>query len=220
MEKSILFILSILFSICYYSQTANPSVDFSDGNGTIYSSLNQHGQIFVNPYYGLPNTLSALLDLNDNLPGILKSNETISNSGPLGLLISYMISEDFGVGLDINYSSCNKTFDYIDSFSNTTYNMDASRTIIRVMARVDYHLHINDILEGYLGIGAGYRNPNNNYYSSDSNYIENINTEENNFAFRLLAGLNIFITDQFGINSELGIGGGGLVRLGVFYKLI
>ncbi len=98
--------------------------------------------------------------------------------------------------------------------------MDASSTIIRLMARVDYHLHINDKLEGYIGIGACYRDPNNNYSSTDPFYTELINIEENNFAFRLSGGLNIFVTDQIGINSEFGIGGGGLVRLGLFYKLL
>ena len=47
-----------------------------------------------------------------------------------------------------------------------------------------------------------------------------MNIEENNFAFRLSGGLNIFVSDQIGINSEFGIGGGGLVRLGLFYKLM
>lgn len=219
MKKIISLLLSVFTTILFYGQTANPSVDFSEGNGTLYSSLNQQGQIFFNPYYGLPNTLSAGVDLNNNLFLVSKSNETIKTTGPLGLLISYMISEDIGIGLDFNYSSCNKSFNYVNFIDLITYNMDASRTIIRVMGRVDYHLHVNDILEGYLGLGAGFRDHNNNYSSTDPDYFELIN-EESNFAFRVSGGLNIFITNQIGINSEFGIGGGGLVRLGIFYKLI
>ena len=221
MKKIISLIISIFIAFIFYGQTANPSVDFSEENGTLYSSLNQQGQIFFNPYYGFPNTLSAGIDLNNNLFLPSTSNEKIQSTGPLGLLISYMISEDIGVGLDFNYSSCKKSFDYVNSLDidSIIYNMDASRTIIRVMARVDYHLHINDKLEGYIGIGAGYRDPNNNYNSSDPNYTELINLEKNNFAFRLSGGLNIFVTDKIGINSEFGIGGGGLLRAGLFYKL-
>ena len=222
MKKIISLVTSIFIALIFYGQTKNPSVDFSEGNGTLYSSLNQQGQIFFNPYFGLPNTLSAGIDLNDKLSISSKTNEKIQSIGPLGLLISYMISEDIGIRLDFNYSSCNKSFDYVNSLDmdSTSYNMDASRTIIRVMARVDYHLHINDKLEGYIGIGAGYRDPNNNYSSTDPFYTELMNIEENNFAFRLSGGLNIFVTDQIGINSEFGIGGGGLLRLGLFYKLM
>ena len=164
--------------------------------------------------------LSSGKDLNNNLFLTSSSNETIKATGPVCLLISYMISEDIGIGLDFNYSSCNKSFDYVNSLDldSTIYNMDASRIIIRIMARVDYHLQTNDKLECYIGLGAGYRYPDNNYNSSDPSYTEIINVEENNFAFRLNDGLNIFVTDQIGINSEFGIGGGGLIRAGLFYK--
>ena len=88
------------------------------------------------------------------------------------------------------------------------------------MVSINYHMHINDRVEGYLGIGAGYRDPENNFSSTDSNYVDLSPINENNFAFRLSGGLNIFINKQIGINTEFGLGGGGLIRLGLFYKLI
>ena len=63
MKKIISLVTSIFIALIFYGQTSNPSVDFSEGNGTLYSSLNQQGQIFFNPYYGLPNTLSAGIKL-------------------------------------------------------------------------------------------------------------------------------------------------------------
>jgi len=222
MKKIISLILSIFIALIFYGQTKKTLCWFFIGKWDLIFFFKSIRTNIFNPYYGLPNTLSAGIDLNDNLFLPLKSNEKIQSTGPLGLLISYMISEDIGIGLDFNYSSCNKSFDYVNSLDmdSTSYNLDASRTIIRVMERVDYHLHINDKLEEYIGIGAGYRDPNNNYSSTESNYIELMNIEENNFAFRLSGGLNLFVTDKIGINSEFGIGGGGLVRLGLFYKLM
>ncbi|MEJ6755021.1 MAG: hypothetical protein QNK57_07570 [Flavobacteriales bacterium] len=78
MKKIISLVSSILIAFIFYGQTKYPSVDFSEENGTLYSSLNQQGQIFFNPYYGLPNTLSAGIDLNNNLFLRSKSNETIN----------------------------------------------------------------------------------------------------------------------------------------------
>ena len=150
----------------------------------------------------------------------IKSNETINNVGPLGLNLSFMVSDDISAGLDVNYSKCSKTFEYIEFDSLNTGTFNGSRTIIRAMISVNYHLHINDRLEGYLGIRAGYRDPTNNFSSTDPNYYDSTPINENNFAFRLSSGLNIFINKQIGINTEFGLGGGGLLRFGLFYKLI
>ena len=53
------------------------------------------------------------LDVDDGLILPIKSNETINNVGPLGLNLSFMISDDISAGLDVNYSKCSKTFEYL-----------------------------------------------------------------------------------------------------------
>ena len=220
MKKSILIFLISSFALKINSQTANPTVDFSEDGGSYYSNINQKGQIFINPYFGFPNTLSGGIDVNNSLTFTIKSNETIDNVGPLGLNLSFMVSDDISAGIDVNYSKCSKTFEYIEFDSLNTGTFNGSRTIIRAMGSVNYHMHINDRVEGYLGIGAGYRDPENNFSSTDSNYVDLSPINENNFGFRLSGGLNIFINKQIGINTEFGLGGGGLIRLGLFYKLI
>ena len=220
MKKSILIFLISSFALKINSQTANPTVDFSEDGGSYYSNINQKGQIFINPYFGFPNILSGGIDVNNGLTFPIKSNETIDNVGPLGLNLSFMVSDDVSAGLDVNYSKCSKTFEYIGYDSLNTETFNGSRTIIRAMVSVNYHMHINDRVEGYLGIGAGYRDPENNFSSTDSNYVDLSPINENNFAFRISGGLNIFINKQIGINTEFGLGGGGLIRLGLFYKLI
>ena len=220
MKKSILIFLIFSFALKINSQTANPTVDFSENGGSYYSNINQKGQIFFNPYFGFPNTLSGGIDVDDGLTLPIKSNETINNVGPLGLNLSFMVSDDISAGLDVNYSKCSKTFEYIEFDSLNAGTFNGSRSIIRAMISVNYHLHINDRLEGYLGIRAGYRDPTNNFSSTDPNYYDSTPINENNFAFRLSSGLNIFINKQIGINTEFGLGGGGLLRFGLFYKLI
>ena len=107
-----------------------------------------------------------------------------------------MVSDDISAGLDVNYSKCSKTFEYIEFDSLNAGTFNGSRTIIRAMISVNITCISMSRLEGYLGIRAGYRDPTNNFSSTDPNYYDSTPINENNFAFRLSSGLNIFINKQ------------------------
>ena len=89
MKKSILFIFSLIYSASFFSQTANPSVDFSEGNGNpldreLYSV--KKGDLIINPWYGL-GTIN-----------IFPGNDTLENFKslylrPMGVCAEYMFTD-------------------------------------------------------------------------------------------------------------------------------
>ena len=189
-------------------------------------SITSSAQITISPYYGGPNTTSVGLLADDNyLFEVYNTPMEIdfSNIGPLGLVASYAFENKIAVGLDINYTTCKTSFSYFesynDSISGDSYNMEAERAVIRAMMRFDAHFGDNERFDPYLSLGLGYRTTSTSYISDRPGFVETPRETLIPVAFRLAAGLNVWIIDELGIMLETGLGGGGLGRFGVTYRI-
>ena len=86
------------------------------------------------------------------------------------------------------------------------------------MPRFDYHFTDNDNFDGYFGVAAGFRKATWYTESSDPNFVDDDAEGINPIALRLAVGGTYYLIDNLGLNLELGLFGGGLVRGGLVLK--
>ena len=193
---------------------------------TLFLTVSSNAQFSGSVYYGLPNTLSAGVVLNENYLSEVYATPTdisYSSLGPVGLWANYQTESKIGIGLDLNFSRSSAEFEYWngfnDSISGDVYTMNASRNIFRAMLRFDAHFGDNEIVDPFMSLGIGYRTTGNSYTSTRPGYNESPTETLIPISFRLAAGANIYVVENFGILLEAGLFGGGLLRVGATYRM-
>lgn len=193
------------------------------------------GNFIIDAYAGVPNWANSLLyNQYDNSNS---SATAVSNYKVVGSMLSYggraeyMVADNFGVGVDINYEVSGFNYDYLNSvydtvtFTTTTvpYNYNYSAKKLRVMARLNYHFVQNDRVDVYAGFAGGYKNVKRE--ATETNTITNTETNDASItgalipvALRLSIGTRIYFTNNIGAMIELGAFGGGLLQFGLSAK--
>jgi len=146
----------------------------------------------------------------------------VGSIGPLGGKLEYMVSDKVGAGIEINYAntSVKWTENTTDgNGNNVSYQYDFSIPRMRLMFCFNLHFGSSENFDGFWRIGAGYSSLSWKYTTNDPNY----NDEQINFnlfpiAFRTAIGGRYFFSENFGLNAELGLGGGPLVAFGISTK--
>ena len=218
MKKSILFIFSLIYFTYNFSQTANPSVDFSEGNGNpldreLYSV--KKGDLIINPWYGL-GTIN-----------IFPGTDTLENFKslylrPMGVCAEYMFTDEIGVGIDFIYNRQGFSAsdpNNIDGMGNlVTYNYIVKSERTRIHLRFNYHFTKDENFDAYLGIGAG-NNSRKNSFTSNDPYVTDVldDNELLPFSMRFCLGGRYFFTENYGLVGEIGLGG-ALIRAGLSIK--
>ena len=207
MKKTTLLFLTFLGLVSIYNKSLN-------------AQSTQQGNILINVYYGGPNLTASILETTFVNAGAGDEVDRINSLGPVGGRISYMIAERVSIGVDANFTDVSISFfsTSLDTTGNTnTYTTKAGWRTIRVFPRFDYHFGNSDNFDGYFGVGAGYRS--RTYYSESNNPNYNGSIEGiNPISFRLAVGGTYYLIDNLGLNLELGLGGGGLLRGGLAFK--
>lgn len=190
------------------------------------------GNIIIDPYIGVPNWANSLFYNNYDTDQTEGEQSNVSNyrvnGGQLsyGGRLEYMISDNFGIGADVNYEVSGFNFDYddIDTATNqmTQFNYDYTAKKLRAMFRLNYHFVQTDRMDAYAGFAGGYK------YVSRMAYEENISTGQRTeldgpgalipVAIRLSVGTRFYFTDNIGAHVELGAFGGGLLQFGISAK--
>ena len=150
MKKIISLVSSIFIGFVIYGQTANPSVDFSEGMGNplerdLYCV--KKGNIIIDPWYGLGS-------LN-----LFPESDTLENFkslylGPMGVCGEYMVTDEIGVGIDFIYnrqgfsSSDPNNIDGMGNLVTYNYKFKAERT--RIHLRFNYHFAKDENFDAYL----------------------------------------------------------------------
>lgn len=219
MKKIISTILSVFTVILFYGQTANPSVDFSEGNGNplereLYSL--KKGDLIIDPWYGLGTiNIFPLSDTLENFKSLYLR--------PMGVCAEYMVTDEIGIGIDFIYNRQGFSAsdpNNIDAMGNLiTYNYKLTRERTRIHFRFNYHFTKDENFDAYLGIGAGNNSRKNSITSNDPYFTDEINEDELlPFSMRLCLGGRYFFTDKYGLVGEIGLGG-ALLRLGISIKI-
>lgn len=193
------------------------------------------GNVIIDVYAGVPNWANSLLyNQYDNS----NSNATaVSNYKVVGSMLSYggraeyLIADNFGVGMDVNYEVSGFNYDYLNAVydtvtfvtTSTPYNYNYSAKKLRAMVRLNYHFVQNDRVDVYAGFAGGYKYVKR--VGTETNTITNIETNDASLsgalipvALRLSIGTRIYFTNNIGAMIELGAFGGGLLQFGLSAK--
>ena len=190
----------------------------------------EQGNFIIDVYAGIPNWANSILYNNVEPDATQTDVRNYKLNGGLlsyGGRFEYMIADNFGVGVDVNYEVSGFNYDYnsqvgTDGGGNpiySPYNVDYKSKKLRAMARLNYHFVQNDRLDAYAGFAGGYKNVNRSIETKDTNYDDgSINGALIPVSFRIAVGTRIYFTDNIGGMIELGAGGGALLQFGLSAK--
>ncbi|MFT6921891.1 MAG: hypothetical protein ACJA1C_000889 [Crocinitomicaceae bacterium] len=185
------------------------------------------GNVIIDPYIGLPNWGNSLLyskyDGDDATVTNYKTNGGVLSYGGR---VEYLVADNFGIGVDVNYEISGFNYDYTSSvydetsmtYSDVTYNYDYKAKKLRAMLRLNYHFVQNDRVDAYAGFAGGYKNVNRVISSNEPGFEETSGEALVPVAIRLAVGARVYFTDNIGAHVELGAFGGGLLQVGVSAK--
>ena len=199
------------------------------------SSLNaqmpvEQGNFIIDVYAGIPNWANSILYNNVEPDATQTDVRNYKINGGLlsyGGRFEYMLADNFGVGVDVNYEVSGFNYDYnsqvgTDGGGNpiyTSYNVDYKAKKLRAMARLNYHFVQNERIDAYAGFAGGYKNVNREFTTNDPNYAgDTFNGALIPVSVRVAVGTRIYFTNNIGAMIELGAGGGALLQFGLSAK--
>lgn len=185
------------------------TVAMSFGFNNTASAQVEQGSIIIDPYYGYPNFGKSFADL---VAGDSSSNVNITGIGPCGLRAEYLVADNFGVGFDFIYNSVGVEYDYNSWDTNgfqQTYTDKVNQQRFRIQLRINYHFVQTDVLDAYVGFGAGSNTRRVTYTSTDPTFTEPdaISGAFIPVSVRIALGARYYFIPNLGLNMELGIGG-------------
>lgn len=170
----------------------------------------EQGSIIIDPYYGYPNFGKSLIE---GLISDSAENVSVVGIGPAGLRAEYLISDNFGVGFDFIYNSAGADYDYkvynSDGITYNTYTGTILMQRIRVQLRMNYHFVQTDVVDAYVGFGAGTNIRLIDDKSTEPGYVPSFDISGSLIpvSVRIALGSRFYFTENIGINAELGLGG-------------
>lgn len=192
------------------------------------------GNFSIDPYIGVPNWANSLLY---NQAEDSSWNDYNSKGGPLsyGGRIEYMVSDQIGIGVDVNYEVSGYEFtkeDYAyDANGQVIYDINNNPVYdnytqvytakkLRGMFRLNYHFLQEDKIDMYVGFAGGYKNVNRSWDSTpnDPNFADLNSDISIPVTMRMAVGAKMYFTENIGAHVELGAFGGGLLQFGVSVK--
>lgn len=188
------------------------------------------GNFIIDPYIGIPNWANSILYNNletDNTDSAVVDYHVNGGQLSYGGRFEYMVADNFGVGLDVNYEVSGFGYDY-NEYNPVTFNYDLPTTYdykakkLRAMVRLNYHFVQNDRVDAYTGFAGGYKNVSRTTTRTDNTtgiVTDGVSGEALiPVAIRLAIGARIYFTDNIGVNVELGALGGALLQFGISAK--
>ena len=131
---------------------------------TVSSQISFTSNQLIEPYLGFPNLgrLSAQIIYTSILE---KKDQEYSGIGPSGFRYSYMLSDDFSIGIELMYNALNEKYRTSqDVYMNNAWtiinkNMLVSTQRLRIHVRMNFHFSaFSDMSDSYLGVGFGTNN--------------------------------------------------------------
>lgn len=195
------------------------------------------GNLSIDPYFGVPNWANSIIwnNYNGDDPTV-QNYEVVGSMLSYGGRLEYMISDDVGVGADVNYEVSGYRYnftDYVydqtgiiqyDANNNplyTTYTQQYSAKKFRAMFRLNYHFVQSEKVDMYSAFAGGYKNTNRIIETNPTNpYFTDANASGNlvPISFRIAIGAKVYFTQNVGAHVELGAFGGGLLQAGLSVK--
>jgi len=179
----------------------------------------EQGSICIDAYVGAP-TGNVWFQTESSYTDFKTIGLPISYGGRF----EYMVADNFGVGVDVNYVISGYEYTVENYYYNSTTGTYSDATSryeakkLRAMLRFNYHFVQTDNLDAYVGFGAGYKSAKRSFYYDD--------VIDDNFSFdalipvavRIGLGVRYYFIPNLGVNAEIGLGGGGIIQGGLALK--
>lgn len=176
-------------------------------NSNVSAQVEQ-GSIIIDPYYGFPNFGKSWAQsiISDS-----STNVNVIGIGPAGLRGEYLVSDNFGVGFDVIYNSVGADYNYT-TWDTSGFTQTHTGTLkmqrLRVHLRLNYHFVQTEVVDAYVGFGAGTNTRKISDVSTQSNYNgQSITGAFLPVSMRVALGTRFYFTQNLGLNLELGLGG-------------
>jgi hypothetical protein len=185
----------------------------------------EQGDMITTAQYGFPNLWNLVIKSAYNSSEY--TGFSIKGFGPVGVQFEFMVTDKISLGVKSNYSGT--SISYIENqevynpntgtYTTSPYNYKLSFNRIRALGRFALHFGNSDKFDGYFGIAAGYSSFSIKYETNDPNYDGDVAFKNPvPVGFRLDVGGTYFIVPKFGLNFEIGLGGGPLINAGIATK--
>ncbi len=214
MVKKLLLVLAIS---CIFLSHFKVSAQFDQQQPEQKKCIKKYKSI-TDTYYGFPN-LYALI-----FRGIATTSSSIgvhvSSIGPTGAKYEFMLTDNFGIGVDANYSNINVSYtDQKKDSSGTikTYSYKLSSPAVRSMIGFNFH-KVKEKIEFYSAIKIGYYYRSIKFTTDDPTFKVPSLSWPLPMAFRMEFGFRYFPVPFIGIHFNMGFLGGALFNAGVSSK--
>ncbi len=163
---------------------------------------------------GGPNFSKAFVGGDVDLTG--EGNEEVTGMLPIGARGEYMIADKFGIGLEITFASGKRVYDY--TFGGDDYIDTWKHNKLRILPTFNFHFLDSDVADLYLGIGAGFKNVNYTFESTDEDALGGLELPTGKIAAKLALGSRFYFNDNIGLNVAFALGG-PLVSGGLSFRV-
>lgn len=205
------FILPLCLGMCFA---------FAGLSTNVRAQVVEQGDFIIDGYYGFPNLMTGLLrtvaqNTNTNLFDL-----KVTGVGPFGGRLSYMATENLGVGLEVYYAKSG--FEYSDTLisgNGTRYFYRLTNPRPRFLARVDYHFNIAEKVDMYAAAGLGFSAASYKFETNDPTFDINQYSTRTlvPVAYRIAFGTKFYFVKFLGAGIEVAMGG-PLVTVGLSGK--
>jgi hypothetical protein len=189
------------------------------------------GEVFITPAIGYGDMAITGSPLATSIYSETYHNlYSIKNMPEFGVSLDYLVAEILSLGIAANY----QTVQYTLSNSAQNYAQDYpysalfSRLNVGIRNLIFFRGSNSDKMHFYIGARVGmsfwketdeWNYTTSPYYPNQYNYSI-INAEDNNkISFQLLWGMRYFVSTEFGMQLELGLGTPYYAQLGITYRL-
>lgn len=171
------------------------------------------GTTVIDVFAGGPNVSKAFVGGATNLND---GTETLTGMMPIGLRGEYLVTDKFGIGLEVTYASGKRVYTY--SENGNAYIVTGEHNKMRVLPTFNFHFLDNEKVDFYLALGAGLKNVNYTWTSTNPDESDELDLPTGKISSKLGIGTRIFFTDNIGVNFAFGIGG-PLINGGLSVKI-
>ena len=171
------------------------------------------GTTIIDVFAGGPNVSKVFVG---GAASLNEGTETLTGILPIGLRAEYMVTDKFGIGLEVSYASGKRVYDY--SQIDTAYTITGEHNKLRVLPTFNFHFLDNETVDLYLALGVGMKDVNYIWSSTNNNDIDDLEFPTGKISSKLALGTRIFFTDNIGANFAFGIGG-PLINGGLSIKI-
>ncbi len=215
MKKTFLFTALLSLFVVNGVFAEGPKKPAGDGGDAM-----EQGKFAIDLYYGFPNLWTAVLKNAYENSGSTQTNFSIKGFGPVGGRFEYMVSDNVGLGAEVNYSTTSVEYtDVVTSGAHPgIYDYRFAYNRLRIMGAFGLHFGQSENFDAFWAVRAGYAGRTYTQTTTDPDYSA-INVKGlSPLAFRTAIGVRYFFTDNIGLNAEIGIGGGPLMTAGLSFK--